>query len=475
MHDHRDPVDTWLDAEITPLAPAPGTFERINQRARRRKAGRVLTAAAGAAVVVAAVFAAPPIVSSLRGPASSSGRPSASDTGAALNRPRSTGSPGSQASASVPPVSSALSAAGSGIPVPANFQPTSVTFIGPHVGAVIGQAGSPGHCATSYCTSLAGTSDYGASWYGVSAPVTGPPDGSAGVGQIRFLDIRDGWAFGPALWVTHSGGASWTQENTFGQRVMDLETAGDRAFALLATCSGTGPDYAADCTSVSLYSSAVGSDQWTQVPGSTASMSVQPAGSQPSAASLVLTGDRGYLLAPSGELLSGPLTGAAWTVADQVLPCQPGPPGPAGQPGAALLGADSAGPVLVCTSGAQEFQASGSQSGSVFQSSDGGQQWSATGTPPAAGGTAVSLAAQAGGLLLLATAGGIYRSGNGGSTWGQVQASPADAAAGQTGFSYVGMTSASSGVALPADPGLHEVFTTGNGGRSWQPHLVSAP
>ncbi len=67
-----------------------------------------------------------------------------------------------------------LSTTTSGAPTPPHFRPTSVTFVGVGgnrvVGAVIGQAGPP--CSTPHvCTSLAGTSDYGGSWYGVSAPV----------------------------------------------------------------------------------------------------------------------------------------------------------------------------------------------------------------------------------------------------------------------------------------------------------------
>jgi hypothetical protein len=472
MPDPRDPVDAWLDAGVRPLAPPPGTFERISQRARRRKRGRVLMSAAGAAVVVAAALAAPGIVSNLRGHPAGPFRPSAQSTGASLHSRGASGSPRSQSSSRVPQPASTLSAAGSSSPVPANFQPTSVTFVGPHTGAVIGQAGTPGHCATRYCTSLAGTSTYGATWYGVNAPVAGPPDGSAGVSQIRFLNVREGWAFGPALWVTHDGGAHWTQENTSGRRVMDLEAAGDRAFALLATCTGGGAEYAANCTGVSLYSSPAGSDQWTQVPGPAANLQA-PAG-QSASASLVLTAGRGYLLAPSGELLSGPLTAAAWTVASPALPCQPGSPGPAGQPRAALLAADSSGLMLVCAStGAVVVPAVSTQLKSLFESSDGGAHWTPAGTPPATG-IAASLAAEPGGQLVLATDAGIYRSDNG-SAWQLAQASPAGAAVTEPGFSYVGMTSSRSGVALPADPGLHEVFTTSDGGHTWQPQQVSAP
>lgn len=476
MPDPRDPVDDWLDLRVEPLPPPPGTFERIRRRARRKKAGRALMSGAGAAIVIAAALAAPGIVSSLRGQSAGQSRPTAQGTGAFLHTPRhGKAGPNSRSSSPLRPSASTLSN-GFGSP-PSNFRPTSVTFVGPHTGAIIGQAGPP--CASRFCTSLAGTSNYGASWYGVNAPLAGPPDGGTGVGQIRFLNFHDGWAFGPALWVTHNGGATWVSENTSGLRVIDLETAGNRAFALLATCTGTGAQYASGCTDVSLYSSPAGSDQWAPVPGPTASLSGLPAQSQPFPASLVLTANRGYLLAPSGELLSGPLTGSAWTVATPAVPCQPGPSGSGGQPAAALpsgqlpaalLAADSAGLVLVC---AGVTQASTSQSQSVFVSSDGGTQWSAAGTTPAAG-NALALAAQPGGLLLLATDAGIYRSGNGGDSWQLAQGSPAGAASGQNGFSYAGMTSTQNGVALPADPGLHEVFTSHDGGLTWQADPVTA-
>jgi hypothetical protein len=462
MIEPTDPVDVWLDAEIKPLAPPTGAYEQVRLRARRRKTRQLLGSAAGLAIVVAAAVTGPGIVSGLSGHTSPAGHAS-TGRGTSIRGNQDTPSPGST---QVTPPASTL--ANGSDAVPANFQPTSVTFVGPDTGAVIGQAGTPGQCATSYCTSLAGTLNYGTSWHGVNAPLAGPPDGPAGVGQLRFLTLRDGWAFGPALWVTLDGGAHWAQESTFGLRVTDLETAGNRAFALLANCTGSGSNYAADCTGFSLYSSAAGTSQWTQVPGPTASLA---SGGQPGSAGLVLAGGRGYLLAPSGELLSGPLTGGSWTVADSSVPCQPGAPGPDGQPSAALLAADSSGLALICTTAAQ---GTSSQPNSIYESSDGGATWSPAGNAPASA-TPAALAAQPGGLLLLATSAGIYRSGNGGSTWQLAGQDPAGAAAGESGFSYVGMTSDSNGVALPADPGLHEVFTTGDGGQTWQSRQVSAP
>jgi len=483
MSDPQDRIDAWLNAEVEPLTPPPDTFERISHRAHRRKVRRATVSIAGAAIVIAAAAATPGIASMLQHPGSGRpGAPVAAGTPSPTSRPSVTGNASggvnSQSSSPVPSPGSSLSPAGSGAPVPPNFQPTSVTFVGQGIGAVIGQAGTPGHCATIHCTSLAGTSDYGTSWYGVSAPRTGAPDGAQGVGQLRFLDTREGWAFGPQLWVTHDGGSSWTRERTYGMRVTDLETAGSRAFALFVTCTGGGADYAAHCTSFSLYTSVAGTDQWRRVSGPAASLALPRAGAgQAASASLVLTGGpaggQGYLLAPSGELLTGPLTGTAWTVASQGVPCQPGTPGPSGQPTGALLAVDSGLLVLVCTSATNT--ASDTQAKLVFESSDGGAHWSkAAAAPPA--GIATSVATQAQDhLVVLATDAGLYRSGDGGLTWQRTRASPAGAAAGQTGFSYVGMTSLTNGVALPADPGLHEVFITTDGGLSWRAHAVSAP
>ena len=143
---------------------------------------------------------------------------------------------------------------------------------------MLGQAGTPGHCGPPspyICTSLAGTSDGGKTWHGVTAPVTGAPKGPSGVSQIRFYNTSDGWAFGPQLWATHNGGRSWKQISTGGLRVTALETAGQRVFAVWARCSGTGASWAAGCTGQALYSAAPGGNRWAPVPGAAASLQPQ--------------------------------------------------------------------------------------------------------------------------------------------------------------------------------------------------------
>ncbi len=491
VSNHRDEIDSWLDADVQPLPPPPGTFERVSRRARRRKAGRAIASAAGAAVLVTGLAITPRVAGSLfshpAGQAESSAITSPTLPAPTPSNPgggHGTTAGRSSSAIPTPTAGSSLSPSGSGQPVPARFRPTSVTFIGTHMGAVIGQAGTPGNCGPPVkadCTSLAGTSDYGRTWYGVSAPVTGAPAGPAGVSGLRFLDTRTGWAFGPELWVTHDGGAHWTQESTRGLRVTSLETAGNRAFALFASCSGTGADFAAHCTSFRLLSSSAAGGGWQPVAGVAGDLRPAAAGAAgvpPPAASLVLVAGpvanpeagTGYVLAPSGTVLSGPLTGGPWTVNGQA-PCQSAVVPGSGQPARAAFTAGSNELFVACTSAAPA--AGGLYVKNVWASADGGKHWQRAGRVSGPG-IATSLAAAQGGLVVLATTTCIDLSADGGSSWRQVYGSPPGAAAGQQGFSYVGMTDGQHGVAVPADAGLHEVLITDDGGSSWRLSLVSS-
>src|SRR6201996_3214270 len=64
--DHEpDPLDHWLDDQVRPLPPPPGTFQLIARRARRRKIRKAVISAASAAAVAAAVAVAVPVGLSL--------------------------------------------------------------------------------------------------------------------------------------------------------------------------------------------------------------------------------------------------------------------------------------------------------------------------------------------------------------------------------------------------------------------------
>ena len=212
MTDPRDDLDAWMNAQVRPLPPPPGTFELIRKRARRRKVTRAAAAAAGAAAVIAVIATVPRLVITQLnvgpGPAASGNAAGNTSSAGQHHHHQASASPSSLPSESSSTAPTAPPAA------PPNFQPTSATFVGSRTGFVIGQAGTPGQCGPPdkyICTSIAGTGDYGSRWHGVRAPVAGAPAGPAGVSEVRFYNTSDGWAFGPQLWATHDGGQSWTR------------------------------------------------------------------------------------------------------------------------------------------------------------------------------------------------------------------------------------------------------------------------
>ncbi len=469
MTDPRDEIDTWLEHDVTPLMPRSGSLDRIRRTARRRKATQAVLATAGCAVVVAAAVTVPQLIGG-RSPtpgnpapavAGGSSVPKAGPSASATGGTDSSGSKHLRLNQRT-----TLSTTTSGGSVPADFRPTSVTFVGTQngsggvVGAVLGQAGDAAHpCASSYCTSLAGTSDYGAKWYGVSAPLTGAASGPAGVSQLRFATLKDGWAFGPQLWETSGGGWPWTREDTGGLRVTDLETTSSRAFAIFARCAGTGPDYATACTSFSLYSSAAGSTTWAPVAVPPAFRHMRTA--IPASASLFISGGTVTVLTPTGQVLRGPASGTgAWTVTGQA-PCVPGAAQASGFPAEAQLAAWPS-LVLACdTSTATGYQST------IYTSAD-GASWAKAGVA-ATNGASTSLGVGPDGRLVLATTAGLYFSADHGKTWHAARVTGAPSG----GFGYTGMTTSTAGVAVPADAAAGEVFVTADGGRSWTPSRIS--
>jgi photosystem II stability/assembly factor-like uncharacterized protein len=343
----------------------------------------------------------------------------------------------------------------------ARFEPTSITFVNDAVGAVLGQ--TTADCPTVTCTTVAGTSDYGQTWTKVDAPPAGPPSGRAGVSQVRFLNGYNGWAYGPELYATHDGGATWTKITGLNGRVIDLATVGDQAYAVVARCTGSGSDFATGCSRFALYSTLINSDNWQPVTGASGRQPVRPGGLQ-------LTSQYGYLLA-SSTLYVGSPTGGAWqrvTPASGLVPaCLRGGSGSSGSPGASGLIAPGANSdlYLLCPS------ASGAH-GVLYTSIDAGQTWQKSG-PFTGSGTVTSLAvAPTSGTLVAATSSGIFYStaSSGQRSWhraGLGSAAPAG------GFGFVGMTTTTRGVAVPAIAGPQEIFITHDGGLHWVAKAIS--
>jgi hypothetical protein len=459
----RDELDTWLSEQVKPLLPRPGTFERVSRQARRRRNRRALLAAAGAVTIAAAAAVVIPEVAI---PALQAGR-QASNAIAAHSAPASPGQTAAPQPSSSGPAATSTERLVPGAPVP---PPLSVTFVGVDTGWVMSHQLPVSQCdlpTAPACISLRRTDTSGSAWHAVHAPPAHGPSGAAGVSQIRFLTRSDGWAFGPQLWATHNAGRTWTLIPTGGRRVTALEARGQRVFSVWARCTGTGPGFASRCSDFAVYSSRAGSDSWAPVPG--ASQGSGPAPTGETAASLLLTGTTGYLLSPQGFLLSGPLTGAAWqqvtgTAGPALTPCRPGPAQPDGQPSGALLASVPARLALLCTGPS----AGGRPARTIYTSGNGGRTWQPAGQAPAAG-TATSLSGSPSGALVLATSLGIEVSTDGGATW-----SAAGGATQSGGFAYVGMTTATQGVAVPAAPARRAVWFTYDGGSTWRPSPGSA-
>jgi hypothetical protein len=388
-------------------------------------------------------------------------------------------SPARSSAAPPPSASAAAPVTEPSGPVPANFVPASVTFVNTSIGWVIGQAGKPGSCQNKnayICTSIARTDNAGTTWEGGPAPDTGAPSNATGVSGIRFLDGVDGWAFGPELWVTHDAGHSWQQENTDGARVTDLETVNGRAYALFATCGGSGAtepavDWAYGCASYTLMTTTKGSNAWTPVSGATNGLT---GGGAATSGYIALYGTTGFLVAPDGTLYSGPI-GGAWTKAS-TMPCQPGNANyMTGQAAQAQLATISATQLATFCTGPTPTSPP-----KVYTSSDGGAIWTPssaqwpTGNP---GGEAASIAATADGTIVLGTLQGIAVLPPGATTWqpATIKGSMAANVNGLVengGFTYVGMTSPTQGVAISEDSAVNEIWLTFDGGHTWTPSAI---
>lgn len=203
------------------LERLPELRSKAAQRRRRRAA-----ALAGAVMMVVAAGVVPASLLAFRGgspetqvhvgspgpttPSTQTPSPTtAPTTSPSPSVPPSTSPPTTSPQTTAPPAGAASGPAGG--PVPPGFGAASVTFVSDSEGFVLGTA----PCAKAPCTSVLRTTDGGASWVGIPAPVAplAPPGaGTQGaVSELRFADPLDGFAFGTGLWTTHDGGAHWSQ------------------------------------------------------------------------------------------------------------------------------------------------------------------------------------------------------------------------------------------------------------------------
>lgn len=312
-----------------------------------------------------------------------------------------------------------------GGPIPTGFKATSFTVVSLDAWWMLGTA----RCLTGSgtCGAILRTTDGGS----VFAGIPSPPVSASDVSQLRFASPLDGYAFGPELWQTADGGATWANVSIPGQ-VSELEAADGEAYAL-----ATGAD-SANSTSDELLTAPVGSQQWRQVPTPT------PLGY---GAQFALSGPNLYVLGGNGDLVLLYSTDQGAQFSQRVDPCT------AGLGGSVTAAADETSTLwAACPTGMMA---------EAMLSTDCGVTWrvaTATGPFPnsltlAAASSSVALASPAPETL----SGALVQTTNGGSTYAVVLSSPST-------VSWVGFSDPSRAYALLAG----SLFESSDAGVTWR-------
>ena len=333
-----------------------------------------------------------------------------------------------------------------GTPVPAHFAPTSVTFVSLHTGWVLGTA----PCGLTNCEELLRTRDGGHTWVALPPPPVSVADRNA-VQQrrVRFANLNDGWIYGPDLWVTHDGGATWKQPSAEGlsadTRVMGLETDGALVHAVFISTT----------TQVTIITSPVNRDAWRAAPVTI------PIGAGPvPAAQLVVQGAGGWIIENDRTVVGGArLENGKWV--SWQPPC-------IDKGGVAIPTASTQNDVVaVCNEGVWSGDTTNITQ-NVFVSSDGGTTFHETAAPVADNWQVDGVASAGPNTIVIA---GIVNASqvleatfDGGHSWSAVYNAPANGT-----WSDIGFTGPTQGIAIKHLEDGGQLLMTTDGGHTWNP------
>jgi|HubBroStandDraft_1064217.scaffolds.fasta_scaffold28467_2 hypothetical protein len=333
------------------------------------------------------------------------------------------------------------------------LSPLSVSFVSPSTGWLLAvppcadQAHDP--CQTLL---LRKTTDGGRTWVAVPAPPVPPVlyagSPAPGVGQILFTSSRDGWAWGPQLWQTRDGGATWRQVRVPGGPVQSVAAAAGRVLVATGHCAQAS---SWSCR-FAVYTSPAGMNAWRLIPG---------AGSQRTGpASLIGSGLIGYVLTTTRDLgrpllLAGQADGSArWAAL----------PDPCLSAWSVALAAASGWLFLGCGS----EPGAGNQLKTAYISGDNGRTWRRVASPPSGGYLGAASMSPGGTIFLSGGRMDVYISRDRGRSW---QTSPSlNYAAGLAGAGadlFASMTSDTSGYAIQIGIYERQFWITSDGGRRW--------
>lgn len=341
------------------------------------------------------------------------------------------------------PVPTATGVAGD--TVPTGFRPMSVTFVSADEGWVLGSA----PCSTGRCPVIAHTLDGGRKWSTIPAPrtsigTTGQyKENARGIAGLRFADSRDGWAFGPELWATHDGGATWKRVDPFpGGAILELASSRGTVHVVLYDTLGS--------TDFRIASASIGGDAWT-----VSALKIPVGGGPVPVLQLVLSGEAGWVLENDRTVAAGArLVDGSWHTWAPVCSDAVGP---------AYLAASSASDLAAACDVGQWSTPKGDH---VFVSRDGGTSFTEPG-PRTPLDSAAVIATPSRSVIVIGGAEGkkgvLIGSFDGGKTW------PAAHDAGpEVAFSELGFSTTDQGVVITtATSGISNLLMTRDGGHTW--------
>jgi photosystem II stability/assembly factor-like uncharacterized protein len=258
MNDYVDQVEAQL-AELTdrgahrrlrarrPGLGGPGTRSGGPRPPRRGTEAFAFLSAAVVAIAVVAIV--------VLNVGTSKPKRTAAPASATSGRHSTTAKPPTTNPPSTQPTSPTVSGAA---PLPSHFAPQSFTAISELTWWVVGEAPCSFVGLQPPCGAIVRTTDGGRNFTVLQAPraTLAGRLSSSGYSQIRFADLRNGFAYGPNLYTTHDGGTTWDPVDVGGD-VIDLAISDGEVYATVSP-NGT--------NSGRLMRSPVGQDQWTTVP-----------------------------------------------------------------------------------------------------------------------------------------------------------------------------------------------------------------